>query len=247
MAILITGGSKGIGRAIAERFAAPGVTVFVNYVSDDAAAEQTAALVRERGGEPVLLKRDIATHAGASALLAEVARHTDRLDQVVHGAVFPYSTSLLEADPAQFDRAVTLNGTGLLYIVQAALPLLRKGSTIFFLSSRGSKVAVPKYAAIGAPKAMAEALIRYLAVELAPRGVRAHIVSPSLVLTDAVRQLFGAQNAEARAVAAAAANPSGRNASGTDVANAMYFLASPEAEMITGRELIIDGGAYIKP
>jgi NAD(P)-dependent dehydrogenase (short-subunit alcohol dehydrogenase family) len=72
-------------------------------------------------------------------------------------------------------------------------------------------------------------------------------VSPSLVLTDAVRQLFGVENAEARAVAAAAANPSGRNATGADVANAMFFLASPEAEMITGRELIIDGGAYLKP
>lgn len=247
MSILITGGSKGIGRCIAERFAAPGVKVFINYVSDDAAAQQTAALVRERGGEPILLKRDTGTAAGAKALLADVAGHTDRLDQVVHGAVYPYSSSLLEADPVQFDRAVALNGTGLLYLVQAALPLLGKGSTIFFLSSRGAKMAVPNYAAIGAPKAMAEALIRYLAVELAPRGIRAHTVSPSLVLTDAVRKVFGAENAEARAAAAAAVNPSGRNATGQDVANAMYFLASPEAEMITGRELVIDGGAYIKP
>jgi NAD(P)-dependent dehydrogenase (short-subunit alcohol dehydrogenase family) len=73
------------------------------------------------------------------------------------------------------------------------------------------------------------------------------VVSPSLVLTDAVRQVFGAENADKRAAAAAAANPSGRNATGMDVANAMFFLASPEAEMITGRELVIDGGAYIKP
>ena len=247
MAILITGGSKGIGRSIAERFSAPGVQVFVNYASDDAAAQETATLVRARGGEPILLKQDISTFAGVHELLARVSGHTDHLDQVVHGAVYAYSCSLLEADPAQFERAVMLNGTGMLYVAQAALPLLRKGSTLFFLSSRGTKVAVPNYAAIGAPKAMAEALIRYLAVELAPRGIRAHVVSPSLVLTDAVRQVFGAENADKRAAAAAAANPSGRNATGMDVANAMFFLALPEAEMITGRELVIDGGAYIKP
>lgn len=247
MTILITGGSKGIGRAISERFAAPGVKVLINYVSDDNAARHTADLVRARAGEPILLKRDIGSAAGAKALLAEVAEHTDHLDQVVHGAVYPYSSSLLEADPAEFERAVTLNGTCLLYVVQAAMPLLRHGSSIFFLSSRGAKMAVPNYAAIGAPKAMADVLIRYLAVELAPRGIRAHTVSPSLVLTDAVRQVFGAQNAEQRAAAAAASNPSGRNATGEDVANAMFFLASPEAAMITGRELVIDGGAYIKP
>lgn len=245
MAILITGGSKGIGRSIAERFAAPGVKVFINYANDDAAAQSTAQSVRERGGEPILLKRDVGSSGGAAALLADVARHTDRLDQLVHGAVYPYSSSLLDADPAQFDRAVALNGTVLLYLVQSALPLLRRGSSVFFLSSRGSKMAIPNYSPIGAPKAMGEALIRYLAVELAPRGVRAHVVSPSLVLTDALRKVF--TNAEERAAAAAAVNPMGRNATGEDVAAAIYFLASPEASMITGRELVIDGGAYIKP
>jgi len=245
MAILITGGSKGIGRSIAERFAAPGVKVFINYSSDDAAAQATAQAVRDRKGEPILLKRDVGSSEGAAALLADVARHTDRLDQLVHGAVYAYSTSLLDADPVKFERAVTLNGTALLYLVQSALPLLREGSTVFFLSSRGSKMAIPNYSPIGAPKAMAEALVRYLAVELAPRGVRAHVVSPSLVLTDALRKVFS--NAEERAAAAAAVNPMGRNATGEDVAEAIYFLASPAAAMISGRELVIDGAAYIKP
>jgi NAD(P)-dependent dehydrogenase (short-subunit alcohol dehydrogenase family) len=245
MAILITGGSKGIGRSIAERFAAPGVKVFINYVSDDAAAASAAEAIRQRGGDPVLLKRDIGTAGGAAALLADVSKHTDRLDQLVHGAVYAYSTSVLDADPAEFERAVSLNGTALLYLVQSALPLFRSGSSVYFLSSRGTKVAIPRYAALGAPKAMAEALVRYLSIELAPLGVRAHVVSASQVLTDALRKVF--PDAEQRAAAAAAANPMGRNVTGEDIAELVHFLASPQASMLTGREIFIDGGTHVKP
>ena len=245
MAILVTGGTKGIGRGIAERFAAPDVTVLLNYVSDDDAAAAAADAVAAKGGTAVLLKRDITTSDGAEALLSDVAQRTDRLDQLVHAAVYPYATSLLAADPAELDRAVALNGTSLVHLVRAAMPLFRPGSTVFFLSSRGSKVAVPNYGPIGGPKAMAEAFVRYLAVELAGVGVRAHVVSASLVLTEAVRRLFG-DATDARAEAAAAANPMKRNVTAQDVAEVVHFLASPAAEMLTGRELFVDGGAYVK-
>lgn len=244
MSILITGGSKGIGRGIAEEFSAPGVTVLLNYAHDDSAAERAAGAVAARGGTPVLLKQDISTTAGVEALMATVTEHVDHLDQLVHAAVYPYATGLLAADPAELERAVMLNGLSLVTLARGALPLFRKGSTVFFLSSRGSKVAVPNYGPIGGPKAMAEAFIRYLAIELAPHGVRTHVVSASLVLTDAVRALF--PNADERAAAAAASNPMQRNVTEVDVAKVVRFLASPEAEMLTGREVFVDGGAYVK-
>ena len=244
MTILITGGSKGIGRGIAEEFSAPGVTVFINYAHDDAAAEQASAAVAARGGTPVLLKQDISSSDGVAALMAAVSERTEHLDQLVHAAVYPYATSLLNADPIELERAVMLNGLALVTLTRAALPMFNPGGTVFFLSSRGSKVAVPNYGPIGGPKAMAEAFIRYLAIELAPHGVRTHVVSASLVLTDAIRSLF--VNADERAAAAAAANPMQRNVTEADVAKVVKFLASSDAAMITGREVFIDGGAYVK-
>lgn len=245
MAILITGGTKGIGLGIAERFAQPGTKIFLNYVRDDAAAEQAAESLSAKGAEPVLLKRDISRFEDANALLEEVADHTESLDQLVHGAVYAYATTLLEADPTELERAVALNGTALVHLTRAALPLLRDGSTVFFLSSRGSKVAVPTYGPIGAPKAMGEAFIRYLAVELAERGVRTHIVSASMVMTEAIRTLFG-EDADARGAAAAASNPMGRNVEAFDIGEVVHFLSRPEAHMLTGREIFLDGGAYTK-
>lgn len=245
MAILITGGTKGIGLGIAERFSTPGTKVFLNYVNDDAAAERAAEAVTAKGAEPILLKRDISTFDEANALLAEVAEHTDQLDQLVHGAVYAYATNLLEADPVELERAIALNGTALVHLTRAAMPLLHEGSTVFFLSSRGSKVAVPKYAPIGGPKAMGEAFIRYLAVELAEQGIRAHVVSASLVMTEAIRTLFG-DAADERGAASASSNPMGRNVEAFDIGEVVHFLSRPEAQMLTGREIFVDGGAYTK-
>jgi enoyl-[acyl-carrier protein] reductase III len=173
-----------------------------------------------------------------------VRKATDRLDQVVHCALDAYAAPALEADPARFARAVTTNGTSLLFLVQAALPLLAHGSTVFFLTSRGGRVVVPNYAAIGVAKALAESLIRYLAVELAPKGVRINAVAPAIVETDAVRALFGAQ-ASNLVRDAASHNPSGRGVTDADYTNLMRWLASPEAEFIQGQVIFVNGGANL--
>lgn len=241
MAILVTGGIKGIGLAIALRFAKPGVDVFLNYVSDDAAAAKAAARIEATGATCHLIKGDIGTPEGAASVLAQVAQRTDRLDQVVHCAVQVLVSPLLEVDLHAFDKAIAINGSALLYVVQAALPLLRRGSTVFFLSSRGGRAVIKNYAAVGVGKALAECLMRYLAVELAPRGIRINTVAPSMVDTEALRSVFGADTDQLLAQNAAA-SPSGRGVRHDDYCSLIEFLASPAAEMIQGQVVFVNGG-----
>lgn len=245
MSILITGGAKGIGRGIALRFATPGNTVFINYVNDDDSAAATAAEVEAAGATAHLIKQDASGPEGVAAIVEQVREHTDVLDQVVHGAVRPCASPALAIDPDDFRASIDLNGSGLLYLVQATRPLLQRGSTVFFLSSRGSYAVVPNYIAVGAGKALAECIVRYLAVELAPHGIRINTVSCSTVLTDAYKAAVG-EGWEERAALAAANSPTGRNVTPEDVAAAVEFLSGPGGEMVNGQNIMLDGAFFLK-
>ena len=244
MAILVAGGTKGIGLAIARAFAREAGDVFLAYHSDDPAADKAAEGVAAAGGRPHLVKADAGTPEGCEAMAAAARQITDRLDQVVHCAVDAYASTTLAADPVRFARAVTTNGTSLLFLVQAVLPLLSRGSTVFYLTSRGGRIVVPNYAAVGVAKALAESLMRYLAVELAPRGVRINAIAPAIVETDAVRTLFGAETDDL-VRAAASHNPSGRGVRDADYTSLMRWLASPAAEFIQGQVIFVNGGANL--
>lgn len=247
MTILITGGSKGLGRAIALRFARRGDDVIINYHSDDESAKLTAELVMDQGGRAHLVKSDVRTIEGAYAAVDAVAAVSDRLDQLVHCAVdASVRGPVLEMDPARFAKAVQCNSSALIPLVQRALPLFQRGSSVIFVSSRGSEAVVPGYAAVGVPKSMAETLIRYLAVELAPLGVRANTVAASAMDTDALRSVLTDAEAEARLRRAAEENPSGRNIELAEVVDAIEFLTSPRASMIQGQRLNVDGGFYLR-
>jgi enoyl-[acyl-carrier protein] reductase III len=247
MAVLITGGTKGIGLAIARRFAKPGVDIFMAYKRDDDSAAAASAEIAALGARPHAIRRDrtdVGTPAGARDLIAKVGAVVDRLDVVVHGAVKVLVCPILDADPEAFAEAITLNGTSLVFLVQAARPLLKRGSSVIFLSSRGSRQIVRAYAAIGAGKALAEALARYLAPELAPLGVRINCVAPGTLDTEAVRNLFGGET-DAFLASEAASNPSGRNITHDDYTGLVAFLAGPEASMIQGQVIFVNGGQYI--
>jgi enoyl-[acyl-carrier protein] reductase III len=247
VSILVTGGTKGLGRATALRFAAPSVDVFVSYHSDETAAHTTAAAITEKGGIAHLIHADIGTIEGARSTVAAVAEATDRLDQIVHCAV---DTSIrgpiLEMDAERFGKAVQCNGLALLPLVQAALPLLRPGSAVVFVTSRGSQVAVAGYSAVGVPKTLGEALITYLAVELAPLGVRANSVAASTLDTDSLRSVLSAERAARWLDKAAGKNPSGRLVELAEVVDAIEFLCSDKARMIQGQRLNVDGGFYLR-
>jgi enoyl-[acyl-carrier protein] reductase III len=244
MTILIAGGTKGIGLAAAKAFAGDAGDVILAYHRDEEAARAAAEAVAQAGGRAHLVKADAGTPEGCAAMIDAVGMITHRLDQVVHCAVDAYASTALDADPIRFARAVTINGTSLLFLVQAALPLLSRGSTVFYLTSRGGRIVVPNYAAVGVAKALAESLMRYLAVELAPKGVRINAIAPAIVETDAVRALFGDE--AARLVRAAAShNPSGRGVKDADYTSLMRWLASPAAEFIQGQVIFVNGGANL--
>lgn len=241
MNIFVAGGSRGIGRAVAEGFADEGNHVVINYFGAPEEAADAADAVRARGAEVTLIEGDLASPEGAGAVMEQAAGAVEFIDLMVHCPVLTVSGPILEADPVKFNAAVQVNAMSLLYTVQAALPLVVDGTSIVYLSSRGSRVAMKDYASVGAPKAFAEAMIRYMAVELAPRGARINVVSPTAQDTAAFRSVFPNDYKE-RLEAAARNSPSGRAVGLDDIVGCIKFLASPESSMIQGQVMIVDGG-----
>lgn len=241
MTILVTGGTSGIGRAIAEHWAGFGQDVVLNYHADDAAAEAAAKAVSAAGGTPHLVKADVATQEGVDAVVSAVHETTDSLKMYVHCAALAVTGGALEIDPARLSQAIAVNATSLVPLTQGLLPVLLPGSSVVYVSSRGARTVVPSYVALGPSKSLGEALIRYLAVELAPRGVRANTVSAGALDTAAFRSMFGDQ-AQARLDGAAAANPSGRGVAFSDVVSAVELITAPASAMVQGQTLMVDGG-----
>ena len=190
MRALITGGSKGIGRALALRLARSGDDVLINYNTDIAAAEATAAEVSSAGGRARLVRADACSLDGISELAAEARSILGELDLLVHCAVTAYGGSALAAPEADFRDSVEKNGLSFLWLVRACKDLLTTGSSAIFLSSGGASRAVPNYAPLGIAKALAEGTVRYLAVEMAPHGVRVNAVSAAAVDTAALRAMM---------------------------------------------------------
>jgi enoyl-[acyl-carrier protein] reductase III len=241
MAICVTGGSSGLGRAIAERFARDGNHVFINYHANDEAAREAVSAIEAAGGVPHLVKADVGTQDGAAQLLAAVHAETDRLDQLVHCAAKPVRGPLTEVDPTALRESIAVNGLALIDLVREAGPLLGPGSNIFYLSSRGARFVIPDYGALGTAKALGEHVVRYLAKELAPRGIRVNTVAPGGVDTAALRAMFP-DTYEERLAAAAAANPMGRGLEVGEAAALIERLCDPELEMLTGQTITLDGG-----
>jgi len=244
MPVLVVGGSKGIGLSIARALSRKDDDIFLAYAHDDQAANNALTEIEVTGARAHLVKGDIGSQDGVTHILGEVARKVRHIDKLVHSAVYPLSKPILELSAADYCATMQINGSSLFFLVREALPLLRSGSSIVFVSSPGAKFVIPGYAAIGVPKALAEALVRYLAVELGPRDVRINIVSPSALPTDAVRMLVSdlPKLLERQRLQ----TPLLRNPSFDDVASAVSFLMSPAASMITGQEIVIDGGLSLK-
>jgi enoyl-[acyl-carrier protein] reductase III len=232
--VLVTGGTRGIGRAIALRLVADGATrAVLGYMRNDKAAEEAAALVAEAGAEAVLVRGNVADER----IVAEMAA-AGPFGVVVHNAATGVIRSALETEDKHWDWTLNANARALLSLARATAPEMEEGGSIVAISSLGSQRVLPNYVLVGTSKAALESVVRYLGVELAPRGIRVNCVSAGVVDTEALDWFPNKEEM----LATVKRTPAGRLVEPADVAAAVSFLCSPDAAMVCGQTLIVDGG-----
>jgi enoyl-[acyl-carrier protein] reductase III len=239
---LVTGASRGIGRAIAERFAAAGARVAINYLRRRDAAEEAATAIRAAGGECLLVRGNVADPAHVERVVAETAAAWDGIDIVVSNAATGVLRPAVELTRKHLQATLETNAFALVDLVAHAAPHLGEGGRVLAMTSLGGSRAIPDYAAVGASKAALEALVRQLAAELAPRGVTVNAISAGVVETEALDH-FPAR--EAILAESRRRTPSGRLVTTDEVADVALFLASPLARAITGQVVVVDNGYSI--
>lgn len=241
--VLVTGSGRGIGRAIALHFAHLGADVVINYVRNQAPAEETAAMIRTLGRQTLVVRANIGKIEDIERLFDALEARFAGLDFLVHNAAIGFNRPAMQQKALGWDGTMNVNARSLLFAAQRAVPLMEKrgGGAIVSISSQGANRVLPDYVSVGASKAALEALTRYLGVELAPRHITVNAVSPGLVDTDALRHF--ALGADPDLLNRGAANtPAGRLVEPEDVARLVAFLCSPDARMIVGQTITLDGG-----
>jgi enoyl-[acyl-carrier protein] reductase III len=231
--VFVTGGSRGIGRAIALRFAREGAErIAIGYLRNDSAAEEAAEELRVLGAEVTLVRGNVTSQR----VLDQVAA-LGALDVLVHNAATGVIRPALETEDKHWDWTMNANARALLQLARVAAPSMPDGSSIVALSSLGAQRVLDNYVLVGTSKAALESLVRYLGVELAPR-IRVNAVSGGVVETGALEHFPNREEM----LRSGAANPVGRLVTPDDIAGAVAFLCSKDADMIRGQTIIVDGG-----
>lgn len=240
---LVTGSGRGIGRAIALRLAQEGADLVVNFARNQKPAEETAAQIEALGRRALVVQANVSKPDDIDRLFSSIEETYGGLDILISNAASGFNRPALQQKVSGWDYTQNVNTRALLLLAQKAVPLMenRGGGSIVSLSSPGAQRVMPDYVAVGASKAALEALTRYLAVELAPLNIRANAVSPGLVETEAL-QHFAALSDPGAIPHAISNTPAGRLVTPEDVAGVVAFLCSPDAAMIRGQVIVIDGG-----
>ncbi|MET3577821.1 3-oxoacyl-[acyl-carrier protein] reductase [Mesorhizobium robiniae] len=231
---LVTGSSRGIGRAIAEGLAANGAAVIVNYVGNEKAAQEAVAAIHENGGKAVAIRADISSVSDISRLFDETERQMGTIDIVVANVGVAVIKPLVEATEADFDYVFDANAKGTFFTLQEAARRVRDGGRIIAVSTGGTKMFFTQTALYLGSKGAVEQFVRVLSRELGPRGVTVNALSPGFTDTDLLPE-------RDRAIAAGM-SPFGRIGAPRDVADVAVFLASDEARWLTGENIQAGGG-----
>jgi enoyl-[acyl-carrier protein] reductase III len=245
---LVTGSGRGIGKAIALRFAAEGADIVLNYFRNRDTAEATAEEIRALGRQVHVVRADIGDPEDLERLVDSAAEELGGLDILVHNAASGYNRPVMEQRVKGWDWTLNINARAALFLAQRAAPVMaaRGGGAMVNISSVGSQRVLPEYVVVGASKAALEAVTRYLAVELAPMKIVVNAVSAGMVNTDALQHFPNMRERFEEIYAQALERtPAGQMLTSEEVAGVVAFLCSPEAFMIRGQTILIDGGTTL--
>ncbi len=240
---LVTGGSRGIGRAIALRLAENGADVVVNYVRHRRDAEETVAAIEAIGMSCLAIKANVAKDEDNARMFAAIKDKYEKLDILVSNAASGVLKPFMELTNRHWNWAMDINARALLNLTQYAVEMMGEGGRIMAVSSLGAVRAVPNYTVVGASKAAMESLVRHMAVELGPRGITVNTISAGVVDTDALKKF---PNRDEIIGASLERTPLGRLTTPDDVADLALFLCSNRAAMIHGQVVVVDGGYAIQ-
>jgi NAD(P)-dependent dehydrogenase (short-subunit alcohol dehydrogenase family) len=241
---VITGSSRGIGRALALQLAGDGASVVVNYKRNADLAEQTVRDVEAAGGSAFAVKADMEQPEEIEALFDAVEHEHGRLDWFVGNAAASAFKPILELKPHHLDRSYAMNVRAFVLGAQRAVRLMDRGGRIVALSSYGSMRAYPTYATLGSAKAALEAWVRYMAIEFAHLGVNVNAVNGGIIESASSEFFYGVPGMPPLATVLPKI-PKRRMGTVEEVAAAVAFLLGPDSEYITGQTLVVDGGLSV--
>jgi enoyl-[acyl-carrier protein] reductase III len=236
---VVTGGSRGIGKAIALELADQGCNIAFNYFRHHQEARAAQAAVEERGVACLAAKANLAEPEEIASFIRAAHERFGPLHILVNNAASGVQRPLMELEEKHWQWTMDVNARAAWLCAKEAAPHMPSGGSIVNITSLGSHRVLKNYFSVGTSKAALEAITRYLAVELAPRGIRANAVSGGLVETDALKHF---PNREEMLREAIEGTPAGRMVTPEDIAKVAAFLCSPASEMIRGQVITVDGG-----
>lgn len=235
----VTGGTRGIGLAVAERLAKRGADVVISYFRSRQSANEAVEKIKSYGVECYAHRANMGNHDQIPAIFDGIKSKFGKLDILISNAALGLYTSMLEIDDKAWDLSMHTNARAFLNCVQLASPIMPDHSRIVTLSSLGSIRYIPGYAAIGVSKAAIENMVKYMAIELAARHITVNCVSGGFIDTSALKVF---PNYEQMKKEVSDRTPFKRIGTPDEVADVVVFMASPQASWITGQTVIVDGG-----